>query len=549
MKYIESEFINYMKNKTRFIIFFFEQKKILLPLLILIFYLLSYFFIDFSSQSLVAHDEGLYARRSRLIEESANWFSPPFDEPHHKTLGSYWFIALSIRLFGNSELSLRLPSIIASFICLFITYRIALIISNKKSALISIFSLCSMPLWIQYSRYSSPDILFVLCILLVILFFIKFLNTPLFINKNFYIFSSGLFISVAFFIRSYMVFIPVIGLTPFLLFHLLKAKKIFKFFFFSGILIGSIPSFLNLYFSYHIFGIKGISSLFDFAKKQAIASSDINNFLLIPFNSLYFTFPVGFLLIILFIFTKSNIKIRYPLLLYCFPLLSIISLLSMSTTYSHYYLFILPFLSILFSVNLQNNLSRFFISDKMIKYSLSFTFVSLTCILVFFVLNINKYLLNYSYRNTLLVLIVSFILILSYISSIRFLFDNRIKSLNLIKLFYNIVIPQYLSLSLLYNFGVIGNPNFTTKSFLNDKYVNSIIKSNTIYLYNLESKIQTLLSYYLPSSKVITSIDDIGIYSYIITSDEYFLNSFNRSSDFKTVRTFDKHFLLVNISK
>ena len=31
-----------------------------------------YFLIDFPSQSLVAHDEGLYARRSRLLEDTAN---------------------------------------------------------------------------------------------------------------------------------------------------------------------------------------------------------------------------------------------------------------------------------------------------------------------------------------------------------------------------------------------------------------------------------------------------------------------------------------------
>ena len=37
------------------------------------------------SQSLIAHDEGLYARRAKLIYESGDWMSP-FASPHHKTL-------------------------------------------------------------------------------------------------------------------------------------------------------------------------------------------------------------------------------------------------------------------------------------------------------------------------------------------------------------------------------------------------------------------------------------------------------------------------------
>ena len=232
--------INYKKVKLEFINFFYKNKTIILPLLFVFFYISLYFLIDFSNQSLVAHDEGLYARRSRLLESSDNWFSPPFQSPHHKTLGSYWFISLSIRFFGTSELALRLPSILSSFLCLISSYLIALEITNKKSALISLFSLSSMPLWIQYSKYASPDIPFVLCILLVVLFFLKFLSSSENIKQYFYIFLSGLFISTSFFIRSYMAFVPLIGLTPFISYHLIKKDNIFNIVFFTGIFLGSI---------------------------------------------------------------------------------------------------------------------------------------------------------------------------------------------------------------------------------------------------------------------------------------------------------------------
>ena len=250
MHFLSTYVVNYMRIKPKIINFLSKNKKTILPLISILFYVLLYFIIDFSTQSLVAHDEGLYARRARLISSSDNWFSSPFPSPHHKTLGSYWFIAISIRLFGNSELALRLPSILSSFFCLFILYLIALRITNKKSALISLFSLSAMPLWIQYSRYASPDIPFVLCILLVILFFLKFLESSDHIRQCFYIFLSGFFISSSFFIRSYMALVPLIGLSPFIFNNILKKENIFKIIFFIGSIIGLTPTIFNLYFAY-----------------------------------------------------------------------------------------------------------------------------------------------------------------------------------------------------------------------------------------------------------------------------------------------------------
>ena len=541
--------INYKNNKQAVIDFFSSYKRIIIPSFFIISYVLFYFIIDFSTQSLVAHDEGLYARRSRLIEESYNWFSSPFSYPHHKTLGSYWFIALSIRLFGNSELALRLPSILSSFICLFISYLIVIKVSDKKTALISIFSLSSMPLWIQYSRYASPDIPFVLCILLVILFFLKFLDSNKYINKYIYIFISGLFISTAFFIRSYMSFVPIIGLSPFLLFHLLKAKKRFKVFFFTGIIVGSIPTIISLYFSYGKFGIKGIASLFDFAKNQAVGGFDFKNLLLMPLNYLYYTFPIGILFVILFVFSRSNNNIKYPLLTYCYPLFSLVILLCMSTSYPHYYLFLLPSLSNLFAIQLQSYSFKSSISKEAIKYLLLLLIVLISVILVSLLFYFNESLLTYSYGKSILVYILPLFLYLSIISSSRYLFDFRKNSINLIKFFYNIIIPQYVFLSLLYNFGVIGNPNFKTKSFINDKEVSSIIKSNTIYLYNVDTKIKTLLSYYLPSSMVLKSSDKLKMLDYIITSDRNLIYIYENKRLFKKIKKFDNHFLLMNISK
>ena len=59
----------------------------------------------------------------------------------------------------------------------------------------------------------------------------------------------------------------------------------------------------------------------------------------------------------------------------------------------------------------------------------------------------------------------------------------------------------------------------------------------------------TLLSYYLPSSKIIRSDENINDYKYIISSDRNLLNINRGGSVFKEVQTFDDHFLLINVSK
>ena len=546
---IPTKVTNISKAKIVIINFFLNRKRIFVPLLFIFLFLIFYFFIDFSSQNLVAHDEGLYARRSRLLEESYNWFSPPFSTPHHKTLGSYWFIALSIRLFGNSELALRLPSILASIVCLFISYYIALRITNKKAALISVFSLSSMPLWIQYSRYASPDIIFVLCVLLVILFFLNFLDNKSNVKNFIYIFFSGFFISIAFFIRSYMIFVPLIGLAPFLGFHLFRARTIFKSLFLSGILFGSLPTLISLIFAYKKFGNRAISSLFDFVEKQAIGNLDFSTYYYAPINFLYLTFPIGIILVILIVFTYSNNLVKYPLLIYFYPILSTSILLFMTTSYPHYFLFLLPSLAIIFGNKIQSFSFRFYFSKFTIKYLLSFLLILITLILVLFLIYFNDYFLDFSYTQKILVYSLSLVLILSYISSIRFLFNISNNQINLIKVFYNLIIPQYISLSLFFNFGILGNPNYKTKEFLKDKVINSIISSNTIYLFQVDSKIQTLLSFYLPSSKVVNKLEDIRIDDYIITNNSITLNILNGKKVFKSIRKFDNHFLLMKKQK
>ncbi len=509
-----------------------------------ILYLALYLFADPSTQSLIAHDEGLYARRARLLEQSSNWFIPPFDEAHHKTLGSYWLIALAIKFFGYSELSIRFPSFISSFICVVLLYLITIELVNKKAAYISVLSLISMPLWINYSKYASPDMAFVTCTLIMIYSLIKAF-TPSDPNKYIYLFLASFSISIGFFIRSYMILIPSISISPYV-FTKLKSEKLESYLILiTGFIVGMIPSLINLYFAYKVHSINGVTSLFDFARKQAIGSGLIKNIYLIPINIVYLTFPIGLLVILLFIYTKPKNKIRVPLIVYIYPLISSIILLSMSKSYAHYFLFLLPSLAIISSVYLESFSYKFAYSFRSIKYVLLTVFTFLIAILTYSAF-LDKYqFLNLSIIQKKSAIFISIILILSYVFSINNILFRSYKD-KLIKLLLLITVPQIVSINILYNLGIMGNPNTGLKNFVFEKSFMDISSRNDIYLLKLNTKTNTLLSYYLPSSKKIDSLKLLPNNSYFMTSDSFLVSELKISREFKLLSSLENNYLFTN---
>ena len=111
----------------------------------------------FDTQSLIAHDEGLYARRAKFLLESGDWFSP-FLIPHHKTVGSYWPISTSFKLFGASDWAARLPSILSALIATILFYLISRRYFNSLSSFTASLALLATPLYFQGCLlYTSPS--------------------------------------------------------------------------------------------------------------------------------------------------------------------------------------------------------------------------------------------------------------------------------------------------------------------------------------------------------------------------------------------------------
>ena len=260
-----------MKHQTRF--------HVLIICILLLISSVTLFWFD-TQQSLVAHDEGLYARRAKLIFESGDWLSP-FLTPHHKTVGSYWPIASSFKLFGVSDWAARLPSILSAIIATNLFYFISRKYFNSLRSFIASLALLATPLYFQASRTSGPDMLFVLIIIAQVYFLVSInsLSRSLDYAK---IIGLGVCISLAFFVRSFVALIPVIALLPLILSRHYSKSLSFWVWTFLGVLLGSFPLLLNLYAVFIDHGSAGLLSLFSFASKK-VGATGFGAFLSVPF--------------------------------------------------------------------------------------------------------------------------------------------------------------------------------------------------------------------------------------------------------------------------
>ena len=163
------------------------------------------------SQSLIAHDEGLYARRAKLISDSGDWLSP-FASPHHKTVGSYWAIAASLKIFGISDWASRLPSVLAGYIATLLFYLTALRYFKPLNSLVASLSLIAMPIYFQSLRTAGPDMILIALIMAQIYFLTSAKDAS---RRVFWrIFGFGVCVSLAFFVRSLVALIPLVSLFP-----------------------------------------------------------------------------------------------------------------------------------------------------------------------------------------------------------------------------------------------------------------------------------------------------------------------------------------------
>lgn len=142
---------------------------------LLIFLTVFIYFWNFWLNDIWIPNESFYAEAVREMLESGNFldiyynYEPRFNKPPL----TYWAIALSVFIFGLNEFAIRLPIVLMALGSSFLTYKIASLLYDNKTAIYSFFAMALSFQFAINSRYASPEVPLTFFLTLTIYLFIK----------------------------------------------------------------------------------------------------------------------------------------------------------------------------------------------------------------------------------------------------------------------------------------------------------------------------------------------------------------------------------------
>ncbi len=393
----------------------------------------------YGKRSFIAFDEGFYALQARWILEKGNWIIPLWWDEYvlDRTNGLQILIAKSQEIFGKNMFAVYLPTTIAAILMLFITYKLHEEFFNDNREIISPLLLATTYLWFDYSHLATQDLIYS-CLVTFGVFSLVKIKT----NKSkFYIFLFGIWIGLAFMMKTFLVAVPLAAISPYLF---TKRKLCFTKFFWLGLIIGFIP---YLLWAYHINPYLDQNIIFYlFGKFNILANK--NNFT----NPIYYYFwniPLTFLpwsifsIIGLISNTLENKNKR--LVLSYFPLIFILIVSIFSTKTPYYPLQISSILSLNSYIGIKYLFSSkkykpivVFITSKLIPL------LTISLVITYFIFF--KSALNFTAKENIFMILglISFAIAWSFIK-----YQSNLK-----EIFIIIIIGPYLLTSLLLQSGL-----------------------------------------------------------------------------------------------
>lgn len=483
------------------------------PYISLLVWILPLLLFNSGENSLMAHDEGLYAWRSRRMFDSGDWIAP-WENVHHKTPGPYWLIASAYQLFGVSEFSVRIPSIIAGILALFLVYEIAKIILGKKLAWLAGAILSVEFLWLQYCRLGTPDVPMIFLVLLAIWSLLKAELHPRY--RYIWSFIAGLSFGLGFLVRSFMIFLPIIALLPYLIFEHRRHRHLANPILYFGFVVGLIPTFVWLWLNWLRYGNGSFEELFRFVVRQNSEPRYPTSVLFYVWNVAIKSFPWAFFgLLGLIIAFRRSIP-RYHLLLVGFPLVLFVELSLFSTRLSHYSLCLYPFIAMLAAIGL-DWLGRIYqtgLTKRNIPRNLSYACGVLGILLILAAIvvfawddaDMNKY-------ATIGLIVGLGWLILPLIWIARY--DFGLKFLTGRYWLAGWLIPCWLALAVAGNLGLFSDYNPLYRTFFQQPAIASILQNHPIYFVQVGGKNSVLLNFYTPiHGKQVDTVSQLPAFSY-----------------------------------
>ncbi|WP_310483694.1 glycosyltransferase family 39 protein [Chamaesiphon sp. VAR_48_metabat_403] len=210
-------------------------------------------FINGGDPSLVPYDEGYYAVQARWIWETGDWLTPQWwgTAIYDRTIGIQWFIALAYQCFGLNEFSARLPSTIACIVSVLLTYEVGKILFDRQIAWLGAVILMLMGLWVSEAHTAQQNTALVAIELLGMWALLKIADSqPHILTSSRQSISmsrvwgilGGATVGWGFLLKGFMIFVPIIALLPYFIFHRRYQKLITNPWIYLGLFIGAIPT-------------------------------------------------------------------------------------------------------------------------------------------------------------------------------------------------------------------------------------------------------------------------------------------------------------------
>jgi 4-amino-4-deoxy-L-arabinose transferase-like glycosyltransferase len=517
-----------------------------LPYISLLIWVLPLLLFSSGHNSLMAHDEGLYAGRARLMLDSGDWIHP-WSSPHHKTPGFYWLIVSVYKLFGINETSVRLPSLILGIFSTFILYEISKILINEKIAWLAAAILNVEFLWLQYCRLGTPDVSMVFLVLLGIL---SLLKAELYSQqRSIWCFLCGFCFGYGFIIRSFMIILPIGALFPYLILENRRHRFLSSPSLYLGLIFGLIPSFIWVYLSSIHYGNSSFTELFEFVLRLGSKERGSNGILFYLWNVSAKSFPWCLFAILGLFIAIYHPKIKHKLIVIGFPIFLFAELSIFSTRLSHYSLCLYPFIALLAAIAL-DTLTKIFIYvdilnrkelllqnipltkvkfpeylQKFPRY-LSFGFggIGIVLILGVIILIIANHEIS-KYATLILVVGVGW-LTLPIVWMGRRIINKNHKSLTASYWLAGCLLPVWLSLAVAGCSGFFSDYNPDFRSFVQHKAIAQVLQSSPVNFVDVGGKPEVLMRFYTKKiADKVDSLDKLTANSYAWIPSRTALNS------------------------
>jgi 4-amino-4-deoxy-L-arabinose transferase-like glycosyltransferase len=476
------------------------------PYLSLLIWILPLLLFNSGQSSLMAHDEGLYAWRARQMLESGDWIHP-WSNPHHKTPGPYWLIASSYSLFGISEASVRLPSMITGVLSILLLYEIGKILLGKQVAWLAAAILSVEFLFLQYCRLGTPDVPMIFLVLLAICSLLKAELHPKY--RYVWCFVAGFSFGLGFLVRSLMIFLPIIALFPYLIWEHRRHHHLTNPMLYLGFIVGLIPTLIWLWLSILHYGNGSFEELFRFAFRLGTSERGGNGILFYLWNVPIKAFPWFFFSILGLVLAIRRPIARYQLILIGYPLTLFVELSLVSTRLPHYSLSLYPFIALLAALGL-DWLSQIYTSSvslSSLPRNLSYAFGVLGILLLLISIfadaigdvQVRQY-------GTLLIALGVGWLILPIVWISRYRFSKRFLTARYWMAGW--LIPAWLTLAVAGINGFLSDYNPDVKAFKQQPAIFQILHSSPIYFVDVGGKTGVLLNFYTPHHQ--SRVDDVS---------------------------------------